>query len=533
MCRSRTLCCLLCLLFCCFLPVAAMADDGPEEPEVTTVEFLRELGLNPDDGEAVDAFLNWLYPLAPGSEGDMALILSGSVYSGMDSEKVYFLWHSLHTEYEVSVAANVPAGTSVGYLGLDQANGRIFVASRLPNNAFDQVPYTNYLDLGQYMSSQGYLTTADLDFTTLENLASQSNDKLGHLLTEAQNIYTALYGNIDGSIYSFLRRMDYNVLNLYNELHEMNSFSRSWAYDGKANGLAAVSGSGDAWTLPQVIDTNFKDLDSLLLKNFRSSFSMEYLLNWSFGDILCAGSGFSDLLAGIGQTLFFSSVDSSGDMLFADGTVDMGDPYEPLVQVVRHGFLGLNTNMETALVGGHGGSAGFEKVTFDEKLNKKTETVTYTNLLTALTGIGSSLQNPLSQLQAVLAGDGELELRRNTQENVDAVTDNFTGDGAGAVSGGDMSNASGLTSGIGNSFSGNPVSADNAFQAVSDSGNYNFFSQETANALDSVSFPAAAALADGDDDSWLDGYVQDENGFYTVGDQTGWSIFDYLRKEDE
>lgn len=132
--------------------------------------------------------------------------------------------------------------------------------------------------------------------------------------------------------------------------------------------------------------------------------------------------------------------------------------------------MGLHNN----LVGN--GPVSYSRLIFDGELNKSTEKVDYTDLLHAMVGIGSDLQNPLSQLQAVLAGDSDLELRRNTQENIDSVTDNFTGSGEGAVSSGDISDASGLTSGIGDAFGGNQVSTGDAFKAASDSDNFNFFS---------------------------------------------------------
>ena len=90
--------------------------------------------------------------------------------------------------------------------------------------------------------------------------------------------------------------------------------------------------------------------------------------------------------------------------------------------------------------------------------------------------------------------------------------------------------ASGLTAGIGDAFGGNQVSTGDFFSVAGDSANWDFFSEESARSLDAVTYPFSAVL-DFEDYSWLDDFVFDENGFYSVADQSGWSFLDYLGKE--
>lgn len=532
--RRILLCSSLCLLCCCCLVGAAMAADAPlestePEPETMTADqFLQELGFDTEDEEEVSLFLTWLYPLEPASEHDMALILSGSEYSTLDPCKVYFLWECLHGAYDSEEywASSGTGGSNsvgtIGFIGFNKSNpGVIYIMQRLPNNSGDigSVPVLAELDIGKYMAEQGYLTQASL--TPLEEIlrdirtqqlqdSLRFSDLLG--LIGVDNGDTVL--GLLGSIRERLSIGGSSVL----------KYTRSWSYDSSSNSLRPAAAADDRqYGVAELLDVNFKDLDQLLLKNFGTS--KGYL-----GSVagIPANSGLFTYMDSFARMIDSSLFLDYHEVLNSQGDYgyDMGGS---LSFVTADGFLGLSRNMEAALVGGHDGSAAYSRLTFDDALNKSTESVDYTDLLHAMVGIGSDLQNPLSQLQAVLAGDSDLELRRNTQENIDSVTDNFTGSGEGAVSSGDISDASGLTSGIGDAFGGNQVSTGDAFKAATDSGNFNFFSQETAVALDSVTYPAAVPLAD--DDAWMSDYVADENGFYTVADKSGWSLLDYLGKE--
>lgn len=92
-----------------------MADDGAasDEEAMTAERFLTELGFDPENEDEVSLFLTWLYPLEPGSEHDMALILSGSEYSELDPERVYILWQYLREAFSVEEMAAVSGSGKV------------------------------------------------------------------------------------------------------------------------------------------------------------------------------------------------------------------------------------------------------------------------------------------------------------------------------------------------------------------------------------------------------------------------------------
>ena len=574
MCRRIIFCFLCCVLLCCSCLGVAMADDVPGDDTFAVDEFLRDLGFDADDEDEVSLFLNWLLPLEPSSEHDMALILSGSEYSELDSEKVYFFWKCLQESvgdtdllFSGDGTGGVVFGSAYGYIRWSPDDpSKILISSRLPNSAFDSnPPVVGTIDLASITAQQGYLTQASL--TPLENWASLIYDRLGlvnstlgdvlytqlvnantalgllhtdsvlsynrlglmandldSLLNVANDMYYVLRGNLDGNIWSFLQTINSNISYMRNtQFPQLFSFSRSWSFDAASNSIK--SAAAKSLGIAELLDVNFKDLDSLLLKNFGYSPGV-------VGGLMAfvpPGSGVLPYLASMVEVVD-SGLFSYESFLSASGNVEFPIGFTSLSDISANGFIGLNTNMEKVLVGGHDGSAQYSRLTFDDKLYKNTDTVNYTDLLHAMVGIGSDIQNPLSQLQAVLAGDSDLELHRNTQENIDSVTDNFTGDGSGSVSSTDISDASGLTAGIGDAFGGNQVSTGDFFSVAGDSANWDFFSEESARSLDAVTYPAAAVL-DVEDDSWLDDFVADENGFYSVADQSGWSFLDYLGKE--
>ena len=52
-----------------------------------------------------------------------------------------------------------------------------------------------------------------------------------------------------------------------------------------------------------------------------------------------------------------------------------------------------------------------------------------------------------------------------------------------------------------------------------------FFSQEVADALDTVNSPAFASV---EEDDFMDQFVQDEDGFYSLVDMSPWDVNSYL-----
>lgn len=119
-----------------------------------------------------------------------------------------------------------------------------------------------------------------------------------------------------------------------------------------------------------------------------------------------------------------------------------------------------------------------------------------------------------------------MEFKEQEKPNMDAVKDNFFGDGEGAVNPDQIKDLAGISSGIKDSFAG-AGSAGDAFTAINDSQSFWFFSQEVADALDTVNSPAVASEVEDEDDFW-DQFVQDEGGFYSLVDLSPWDVESYL-----
>lgn len=134
------------------------------------------------------------------------------------------------------------------------------------------------------------------------------------------------------------------------------------------------------------------------------------------------------------------------------------------------------------------------------------------------------LQNSLAKLEYVFASQEDMEFKEQEKPNMDAVKDNFFGDGEGAVNPDQIKDLAGISSGIKDSFAG-AGSAGDAFTAINDSQSFWFFSQDVADALDTVNSPAVASEVE--DDFW-DQFVQDEGGFYSLVDLSPWDVESYL-----
>lgn len=172
-------------------------------------------------------------------------------------------------------------------------------------------------------------------------------------------------------------------------------------------------------------------------------------------------------------------------------------------------FSTTNTNLV-----GSDRSTTFSSYLFDAQLNRSEQTTTVTNILDALGWIGSEIQKPLSQLQAVLADDDDLRLKQETQEYVDAVTDDFTGSGSAAPSTDDIGDMAGISADFSGMFDSG-VGAGDLMGAINGEDTYSFFSQETSDALDTTGNAGISTVSDMVDDILdLSGYEETEDGLY-------------------
>lgn len=235
--------------------------------------------------------------------------------------------------------------------------------------------------------------------------------------------------------------------------------------------------------------------------------------SWSLADISANGfSGLATLISGP------SAHRASYSWLNQDGYEGTGST--SLMDMVGGGFLGLSslltdaergeTRLSWMYVSPDDGVSGFQS--------------NHNTLFSFLGSVASGIQNPLARLAYVLADLEDIEFKKEEKPNMDAVKDHFFGDGEGAVNPDQIKDVAGISSGIKDSFGG-AGSAGDAFQAINDSNSFWFFSQEVADALDTVNSPATAALDDSDP---FEGLVQDENGFYSLIDLSPWDVQAYL-----
>lgn len=197
-----------------------------------------------------------------------------------------------------------------------------------------------------------------------------------------------------------------------------------------------------------------------------------------------------------------------------------------ITEIMASGFLGLGE-----LIGGS--NSGLTKPGIgvfwtdpNDPLAVAERPETYTNLFDFFAYWAENTDRSLVKLQYVLANDEDIEFEDSEKPNKDEVKDDFFGDGDGAVTPSDIKDASGLTSGVKDTFAGSG-SASDAFQVANDSGSYSFFSQEVANDLDQVANPSPASV---DDDSWLDQFEVGEDGFLVPRESSEFNAELYLEE---
>lgn len=124
------------------------------------------------------------------------------------------------------------------------------------------------------------------------------------------------------------------------------------------------------------------------------------------------------------------------------------------------------------------------------------------------------------------ASDEDIQIRDQEKENTDTAKDEFFGDGQGSVKPSDITEAAGLTSGVKGSFSGAGSPSD-VFYTINSSDSYSFFSQEVSDSLDTVGFVSVAS-AEQEDDSWMDVFSSDEDGYYSLVDTSAFDVLSFL-----
>lgn len=249
----------------------------------------------------------------------------------------------------------------------------------------------------------------------------------------------------------------------------------------------------------------------------------------SYNDILRDGT-ISDLLSVISENQnrlafndlsLFTSGGISYPMLYADGSTDTTGQYMTLFRVTTCGFAGI-----AQLLAGNGNRiVDFTVTDPEDPLNPDAGTYQAPSLFDAIGYWGTEELKLLTKLQFVLASDQDIDMNKQEEPNKNQAYEDFFGGGDGAVKPNDITTASGLTGGAKQIFSG-AGSADQAFTAASSSDSYLFFSEEVAQDLDQVGQPVGQS-----DDDIFEGLVQDEDGFWSVGDSPMFDLDLYLQQK--
>lgn len=284
-------------------------------------------------------------------------------------------------------------------------------------------------------------------------------------------------------------------------------------------GYSWFNGSSGQWAPTSNIAGALAHLNSSL-------FNAVVVTNWL--DIYGATSGGQISLArGMGQGFL-----GLAHLLFGDAAHNIyglsytGDDKEAqrggwsLADISANGFRGLAT-----LIGGQDSGDGRGAVWYwtdptDPTAPQRTYEVSSLFDMFWLLG---QFQNSLAKLEYVYASQEDIEFKEQEKPNMDAVKDNFFGDGEAAVNPDQIKEVAGVSSGLTSAFK-SPVSISGFLAALSDSGNYLFFSQETADNLDQVAAPAPAAASDPSDP--YPGYVLGEDGLYYP--EHSFDLFSYL-----
>lgn len=247
-----------------------------------------------------------------------------------------------------------------------------------------------------------------------------------------------------------------------------------------------------------------------------------YKINGSGGTGTKQLQGASNLgayLTGLSDLIFESSF-MSGYYLNSSGGSTYYGSYMSLPYLVSNGFRGLSTNMMSSLIGtdkfGYGSYWS----------NGSLSSTSYNNLLDAVAGIGSQIQQPLAKLQYVWADDDDIRIADKNKPVKDEIEDNFVGDGSGAVKPSQVGDMASFGSDVQNAFSGAGSPSD-VLSVLTDSSLFGFFSQEVAADLDQVGSPAPAA-----DDDLIQRYLSDvdidEDGFVHPKSSAFWDVSLYL-----
>lgn len=235
----------------------------------------------------------------------------------------------------------------------------------------------------------------------------------------------------------------------------------------------------------------------------------------------------NQLLSDRALRYFLTTYQADGDMLYSDGSFHDTDTFT-LTDVARYGFTGLASIISGVGQGTDSSSPAvikFNVVDPDDPLAVFDEQQDYTNLFDFFSWLAADLNKNLTKLQFVLANDEDIQMKQDEKPNQEAAVDGFFGNGDGAVKPTDISDAASIAGDVKSTFSG-AGSAGDAFTVLNSGDTYSFFSQAVSDDLNSDPLVSPQSM----DDSWMDNFVEDEEGFLSLKPSSMFDVSLYLEE---
>ena len=207
---------------------------------------------------------------------------------------------------------------------------------------------------------------------------------------------------------------------------------------------------------------------------------------WSLADISANGfRGLATLIAGVDNA-------RQNHVWLGEDGFELNEGGS-LMQMVGDGFLGMS-----ALIAGFDRQKGAPLLSWiaTSPDDGTTSTVLESDSLFNFLGVfATQVQGPLARLAYVLADKDDIALKAQEQPNMDAVKDDFFGDGQAAVKPSDIKDAAGVSSGLSDLLSGAGSPGD-VFIVSGDSDSWSFFTEDVYNEIHGVSVPSSRDLDD-------------------------------------
>lgn len=505
------------------LSVPALAAGGedalPPEEQLTAEELYALVGIDAADEEAVEQYQVWLMSLEVGEYQDFLYAYTLAGYDPAGAAMSYALFCRLH-EYEPTPATVTQNQYYTRYTGED-------VALTYYKTADYGYPAGSWvLGTPGRNGTNGYFETRIINLTEIQ-------EEVKNAVTYSDlSPLTTILNTINTSILAGNKTMsDYlpGISTILNRLTAFKDYLATtavtfYAYPATGNVLTEYKATG-------LLDLLAKGFSSVNYTQQQMHTGLIGTLTSQYQDWSQDWSAFDRYLR---ETSFFSiSTSSIGLDGTGSGTGSLRT-FTGLLSVMHSDFGSVVTQLENnaftlvKLMNGIVSSSVHDYTFGADGKPVVSDTVSSYSVLPVLAYVLDRISENSAALRYVLADEDAIRLHAANKPMEGAVEDGFTGDGSGAASVDDIKDAAALTGAMKGLFDGNSASSADFFRVAGDDGNYDFFSQPTAAALDGVSYPAVAQV-DLDIEAWLAEYEFDEQGFGSLRDTSYFSLADALR----